>query len=271
MKILCRFTGGGPPKELQANQQVNRVGAFLSKNVEGTIKSHRSGNMYDVWFTLLYEIPPSGDARYQRIDDTLYEMVININITTYQNKVRVNTIECTSTERTLGFDLFEPEKLEDLEAAKRLIMNKVYGRVMKAYKDYDFVGIEPSIDLNLVISRVGKYLTDNIGDVQKSKKSKGAYDIWFSLLYEIPEVQDSRYKRVDDELHEMLICINLSIKNNNVKVTTIEVSANTAERVLGEDMLNAKQLQSTDTAGLMIISQIKKHIYDAYRGYNFAF
>ena len=66
-------------------------------------------------------------------------MKININVTTYQNKVRINIIELTSKERTIGFDLYTPEKVQDLQKAYPVIMEKIYKRIYKAYEDYYFL------------------------------------------------------------------------------------------------------------------------------------
>ena len=66
-------------------------------------------------------------------------MNIDINITTYQNKVRVDIIEMTSAERTLGYNLYPPEKLNDLPSAMKLIWRNIVNKVSKAYADYDFI------------------------------------------------------------------------------------------------------------------------------------
>lgn len=137
MKILCK---GSPQPKLQASQQVNRVGKYLYKTLDGAFKFKVSSNMYDVYVTLLYQIP-----RLQQIPgkgkdyNDVHEMTLDINITTYQNKIRVNIIELTPDERTLGFDLFKPEEMKDLQLAKKLILDKVRRRVSKAYQDYDFL------------------------------------------------------------------------------------------------------------------------------------
>ena len=70
------------------------------------------------------------------IRNDVKEMTININITTYQNKLRINTIEMTPQERTLGFDLMKPEELVDLQAAMNIIKKKVGNRIRRAYKNY---------------------------------------------------------------------------------------------------------------------------------------
>ena len=125
MKILCKSN-----MTLSANQQVNRVGKYLYKNIDGAFKYKTSSNTCDVYFTLLYQLPldmqePDKGKEYNDV----HEITVDINITTYQNKVRVNVIEMTPMQRTLGYDLYEPYILEDLENAKKRIFNKIIKRV----------------------------------------------------------------------------------------------------------------------------------------------
>jgi len=134
MKILCHDSFGNP----QANQQVNRVGKYLYKNIDGALEYKISPNIFNMWFTLLYEVPNMG-PKYKRVDDDLHEMVINIGITTYQNKIRVNVIEETPNERTIGHDVYKPEEMINLAEASDKIFDRVVQRVSRAYKDYDFV------------------------------------------------------------------------------------------------------------------------------------
>ena len=88
--------------------------------------------MYDVYVTLLYQLKPEYGGGVNEVE----EMTININITTYQNKVRVNTIEMTPMERTLGYDIMKPEEMIDLQKAMEIIKWKVGNRIRKAYKEY---------------------------------------------------------------------------------------------------------------------------------------
>ena len=129
MKIYIRSAN---QNNLPASTQVNRVGKYLYNHLDGAYKYTKSPNMYDVYVTLLYQLKPEYDGGVNEVE----EMTININITTYQNKVRVNTIEMTPMERTLGYDITKPEEMIDLQKAMEIIKWKVGNRIRKAYKEY---------------------------------------------------------------------------------------------------------------------------------------
>lgn len=144
MKILCKSTKNKNKNKYQpaisTNLQVNKVGKYLYKNIDGAFNYKTSSNTCDVYFTLLYQLPywdriPGKGSDYNDI----HEMTIDINLTTYQNKIRVNIIEVTEYERTLGSFVLKPEQLTDLAETKKLILQKVKSRVEKVYEDYDFL------------------------------------------------------------------------------------------------------------------------------------
>ena len=121
---------------ISASQQVKRIGKYLYKNLDTAYSFKSSSNMYDVYFTLYYQKihPKLGIA----IND-IQEMNININITTYQNKVRIDIFEITPWERTLGYKLYAPEKLDNLPQAMKSIWDYVVRTVSKAYSEYEFI------------------------------------------------------------------------------------------------------------------------------------
>lgn len=86
--------------------------------------------MCDVYIMLIYAEPESNDVQ---------EMILDINITTYQNKIRINIIEVTPKERTIGFDLYTSEEMMNLQEASKKIYQKILKRVYKAYEDFDFL------------------------------------------------------------------------------------------------------------------------------------
>lgn len=114
---------------IPASKQVNRVGKYLYRTFKG-LKYTTSSNMCDVYIMLLYAEPGSNDVQ---------EMILDINITTYQNKIRINIIEVTPKERTIGFDLYTSEEMMNLQEASKKIYQKILKRVYKAYEDFDFL------------------------------------------------------------------------------------------------------------------------------------
>ena len=127
---------------IPASSIVNRVGKYLYQHIDGAFKFNKSSNMCDVYFLLLYQVPRPYQipGRQREGYNDMHEMNVNVNITTYQNKIRVNVTEVTPEERTLGFDVYNPELLDTIgiEALKDKIYDKVCRRIEKAYKDYDF-------------------------------------------------------------------------------------------------------------------------------------
>ena len=127
-------------KTIPASKQVNRVGKYLYKHLNGAYNMNTSSNTCDVYVTLLYQLPrpkqiPGKGKEYNDV----HEMTLNLNITTYQNKLRVNIIEMTPQQRTLSFETYSPELMMDLENAKHLIYGKVVKAVKRAYKDYNIL------------------------------------------------------------------------------------------------------------------------------------
>jgi len=119
-----------------ASSQVNRVGKYLYKNIEGSFKSRMSPNTYELWFYLLYETPDAG-PQYSKVVEGIGEVIINLNITTYRNNIRVNTIMVKPDDKVLGFDLFKPEDMVDLASARVSILSRVAKRIEKAFDGYE--------------------------------------------------------------------------------------------------------------------------------------
>lgn len=125
---------------ISANKKVNILGKYLYKHLDGAFRYVTTSNMCDVYFTLLYQ-PRLEDQLPTNTpeENDVHEMTIDINITTYQNKLRVNIIEVTKAEKTIGFDVYDPEITKDLKAAMELIYASIAKKVAKAFKDYDFL------------------------------------------------------------------------------------------------------------------------------------
>ena len=135
MKVVARST---TPK-MQPGQMVNQFGKYLYKHLDGAFKITNHPNMCDVYFMLLYQTPLEDRHIGRPEEKKMHEMNIDLNVTTYQNKIRVNVIEISPEERTLGCYVLNEEQLSNLNEALSIIYNKVTKRISKVYEDYDFI------------------------------------------------------------------------------------------------------------------------------------
>lgn len=128
-------------KPVSTNQLVNQVGQYLYKHIDSAYKAVRSSNTYDVYMFVYYQLP-----RLQQIPgkekegyNDVHQMNINISLTTYQNKIRVNIHELTPNQWTFGYILVPPENLKTVEDSRQLIYEKVIQKIKNHYKDYLFL------------------------------------------------------------------------------------------------------------------------------------
>ena len=132
--ILCGRNTTQP--KYQGGQAVNIIGKYLFKHIDGAYSFKKGANTYDVYFTILYQLKE--DYRTDK-DHDMHEMNINISITTYSDKLRMNIIEISPREKTLGFNTFSLSKYDDLQAGYELVMRSIQKRLQKEYEDYDFI------------------------------------------------------------------------------------------------------------------------------------
>ena len=113
------------------SQKVNKLGKYLRKHIDGAYKIGFSPNTCDVYITLYYQIP--GD------DKSFKEMHFDINITTYQEKIRVNITAMDDMEKTIGQLIYKPQQLVPMDVAVTKIYQDICRKVENEYQDYDFV------------------------------------------------------------------------------------------------------------------------------------
>lgn len=126
---------------IPTSQLVNKIGKYLYKHIGGADRYKISGNQNDIWFTVLYQIPeystrPGEGMRYS---DEVYDMQININVTTYRNKIRVNLIEVSPEERTLGHFVYMPEQVQQVATICNVIIQDIAKKLNKVFADYNFI------------------------------------------------------------------------------------------------------------------------------------
>ena len=114
-----------------AGADVNRIGKYLKKHIDGAYKIKFLSMTCEVTMKMYYQIKDK--------PDTFNEMNFEINITSYQNKIRVNLTEITETEKTIAQIILKPEEVEDLTLAKKRILSTLRKAIEKEFKDYIFV------------------------------------------------------------------------------------------------------------------------------------
>ena len=135
MKILCKTSNN---RKMQGGQYVNKVGRYLYEHIDGAFKVDKSPNMYDIWLTLLYQIPSEYLTESEKEDVDVQELTINLNVTTYDDKLRVNIIVEDEYEKTIGTKTFSFAKLDNLEWLRLEILKFIRKKLEKEYEDYDF-------------------------------------------------------------------------------------------------------------------------------------
>lgn len=110
---------------------VNKIGKYLKANIDGAFKIEFRPMECEVYMRMYYQVPEH--------PETLDEMQFIINITSYQNKVRINITENTEMEKTIGQVILAPEEYADLGLVKKKVLWAIRKAIGKEYADYDFV------------------------------------------------------------------------------------------------------------------------------------
>lgn len=122
--------------KLQGGQVVNKLGKYLYNHIYSAYRINNSANMVDVYFTVYYQLK---EELRTESDKDMKVMSLYINLTTYSDKIRMNVVEISPREKTLGFNTFSLSKFDDLQAGYELIMNTLMKRLSKEYQNYDFI------------------------------------------------------------------------------------------------------------------------------------
>lgn len=135
MKIYCA-------QHREPSQIVNSLGKNLYKNLPGAYNYEKHSNMFNVYTVVLYQIPYDLIQKYNLEEDKykeVHEMEIEISITTYGQKIRVNFVELTPEELTLGHATYDVNKYPTFALLREAIWWFLEDRLSKRYEDYDFL------------------------------------------------------------------------------------------------------------------------------------
>ncbi len=118
---------------MKINQQINRIGKYLYYDIDGAVSYRTEPNKSIVTFLMYFQDDPN---KVDQSDFELNEIKIEIDITTYNNKVRVDMIELDPNQRTLGYYLYSPESTQDMKYVRDDILNKLNKRIRKFYGQF---------------------------------------------------------------------------------------------------------------------------------------
>lgn len=117
-----------------------QLGMYLYKHIDGAYKYEIKSNTFDLYITLYHQLPD-----YKQISEKgteyndIHEMIINVSITTYSDKVRVNMYEIDPDEMTLGQFILKDDDLIFPEYAETKLMKKIDKSLSRRYQAYDFI------------------------------------------------------------------------------------------------------------------------------------
>ena len=126
--------------KIPVNSYVNKIGNYLYKHIDSAYDFNKSANMCNVYMSVYYQtVHPGRRPGDPDVYSDMYEMKIQINITTYQNKIRVNLIEVSPDEQTLDYSLYNEEICQDLELLKKKVINRIQKVLHKWFDEYLFI------------------------------------------------------------------------------------------------------------------------------------
>lgn len=121
-------------------QKINQLGKYLYKNIDSAYEIDYGPQRVDIYFIVYYQYSVySPDPKIKKTYSDTYEMHININLTCYSHKIRVNIIELSPDEMTLGQMILPEKKLDDLESGRELIESRIRKYINKYYEEYEFI------------------------------------------------------------------------------------------------------------------------------------
>ena len=118
-------------EKLNPGTWINKIGKYLKANIDGAFKIKFNAMDCEVTMRMYYQIP--GDP------DSIQEIHFTIDITSYQNKIRINLTEDTLMEKTIGQIILGPDELVDLGLVRKKILTKIEKFIAKEYAMYDFI------------------------------------------------------------------------------------------------------------------------------------
>lgn len=112
-------------------QDVNKVAKYIYKNTDGAYQIKFGANFVDVYMNVYYH---TGVA-----DDPIQTMRLDINLTSYADKIRYNVTEMDIMENTFLHGTVEVKDPTDLEPIRKAIYDRIVRAIQQEFEDYDFI------------------------------------------------------------------------------------------------------------------------------------
>ena len=127
-------------KGLNLSKTVNSVGKFLYKKLDGSYSMKKRSNTCEVKSTVLYQIPKEVSDKYnlsKEERDNVQVMDVLISVTTYSDKIRVEVVELSPEEKTIGFKTLGSKWFENMQDGLSEVWFFVTSSIEKEFEGYD--------------------------------------------------------------------------------------------------------------------------------------
>lgn len=126
---------------------VKSLGKYLFKNLPSSVDFRFANNTFEIDLEVLYQIPVDIIKTYGLDEETrdVRTLKITISLTSYSNKIRINLIENSEDEKTLGHTTIDMSKYNDVSSQEffKVAMDKIQKfikrRLETIFTDYDFL------------------------------------------------------------------------------------------------------------------------------------
>ena len=133
MKILCKQS------QISNSLKAKQISKYIYNHIDGAYRYVAHSNSFDIYTVVYYQLPywdriPGKGSEYNDI----HEMNIDINVTTYQNKIRVNLISLDPEECTVGYFTVDVAE-QSMDDMYHKIYNTIVKKLSKYFYEYEFL------------------------------------------------------------------------------------------------------------------------------------
>jgi len=120
---------------INLNKIINRLGKYLNKHIDGAYDYYTESNTSIVKFLVYYQIKqipdqPGGEYDYSDLKEIDFE----INITTYQDFIRINILEISPNETTIGYLKYDSGNIVFGD-----ILSDIQKKIRRRFEGYEFL------------------------------------------------------------------------------------------------------------------------------------